>query len=153
MKHLLFIVVALAVGLAACQQHQSLTDAITQADAVVCSQTDSALAILATVDTFGAPERLKAHYVLLFEKASDKAYRTNTADSAISAAVRYYEGRGDTLEAQALYYKGVVQFNKQDYGYSLISLTQAHEAADRAKDIFYKAMSSRTLSDVYNVLL
>lgn len=139
--------------LSACIQRSEITDALLRADAVLCEHPDSALAILHATDTTGISDSQRAHFALLNAKASDKCYIDLTDVSSIARAADYYRGHGDSLEVQSAYYSGIVQHNADEYGRALISLMQAHEVADNIGDLFYRAMSSRALADVYSDLL
>lgn len=139
--------------LSACSHKGEITDALLRADAVLCEHPDSALAILHATDTTGISDSQRAHFALLNAKASDKSYIELTDVSSIARAADYYHDHGDSLEVQSAYYLGIVQHNADEYGRALISLMQAHEIAENVGELFYKAMSSRALADVYSDLL
>lgn len=136
-----------------CQNNQQVELALSSADKIVCADPDSALRILHEIDTANISDQQRAYLNLLETKASDKADLDPHDINPIDYAARVFKGRNDSIEAQALYYKGVVQYNNADYGRALVSLMQAHEVADQCGDLFYKAMSSRSMSDVYNAIV
>ncbi|MDE6264156.1 MAG: hypothetical protein K2M11_03330, partial [Paramuribaculum sp.] len=73
-------------------------------------------------------------------------------DSLISFAAEYYAGRGDSLEAQSLFYLGYYNAEKRISDNALVLFSQAYETALAAHDIFYAAMSAREMSIVYRRL-
>ncbi|MDE6263942.1 MAG: hypothetical protein K2M11_02240, partial [Paramuribaculum sp.] len=73
-------------------------------------------------------------------------------DSLISFAAEYYAGRGDSLEAQSLYYIGYFYSINHSEDTALVLLSRSHEAALAAHDIFYAAMSAREMWAVYRRL-
>ncbi|MDE6238949.1 MAG: hypothetical protein K2M54_03065 [Muribaculaceae bacterium] len=148
----LTIVFALMLPVA-CQCNRHIDAMLESADKIVCAYPDSALTLLHAADTVGISDEQRAYYYLLETKASDKAYLEPQDIAPIDYATRVFKGRNDSVEAQALYYRGLVQYNNSDYGRALVSLMQAHEIADNCGDLFYKAMSSRSISDVYNMVM
>ncbi len=155
MKYLSLIFIALTLVLlaASCGSDKRIDDALQSADRLIFVAPDSAVAALDGLDLSAASRAQRARRALLLTKAREKANIVTTDDSLIKIAADYYRGRGDSLEVQSLFYRGVILGYRGDYSESLISLM---EAADRAKaidDYFYLAMAYREQVAVYTKLL
>lgn len=153
MKQIFGILIFLSVLMVACDTESDTAVALKHADAIININPDSAISILQRLDTTGISNSLRSHYSLLITKAADKANLPLPDRNLIDNAVRFYRGHGDSLEAQVMYYKGVVEYDNRDYGRALVSFMQSHEIAELCCDLFYKAMSSRALADVYSSVL
>ena len=154
MKKLLSFILSLftLVAFWSCGGDRRVDAVLDDADTLMFSRPDSATAMLGGLDLGSASTFQRARHALLFTKACSKAYRPATDDSLISFAVDQFRGRGDSLETQALFYRGFVLNSRRDYSNALISLM---EAADRAADLgddFYRAMAYREQADVYSRL-
>ncbi len=155
MKKLLSVilfVIALA-AFVSCGNDRRVDAVLNDADTLMFSRPDSAVAMLDSLDLGMASRFQRARHALLLTKAREKAYRpTDRLDSLISLAVTEFRGRGDSLETQALFYRGVLLNNRRDYSAALISLMDAVDRAAETGDDFYRAMAYREQADVYSRL-
>ncbi len=155
MKKLLSVilfVIALA-AFVSCGNDRRVEAVLNDADTLMFSRPDSAVAMLDSLDLGMASRFQRARHALLLTKAREKAYRpTDRLDSLISLAVTEFRGRGDSLETQALFYRGVLLNNRRDYSAALISLMDAVDRAAETGDDFYRAMAYREQADVYSRL-
>ena len=142
----------LAAVFTACGGRRDVERRLDEADAVMNCAPDSALTLLEAMccDSLGGGQR--ARYALLLTKATDKCYKPVEDDSLISFAAEYYAGRGDSLEAQSLFYLGYYNAEKRISDKALVLFSRAYETALAAHDIFYAAMSAREMSRVYRRL-
>lgn len=67
---------------------------------------DSALKILDTINCEGLPSEQKLWHALLTAKAIDKNNLENERGVDLENVVKAYQGRGDSLETQCLFYYG-----------------------------------------------
>ncbi len=153
MKKFAVIIILSAIIFSACQHHRALSDAIAEADAVVCTDPDSALAILSRADTVGAPDRLRAHYILLLTKAASKSYKERPNNKEIEFAANYYSNRTDSLNTQSAYYYGVDLILQKSYNEAICVLHDGFENAVKSNDVFYQAMIARELAGIYHTIL
>ncbi|MDE6264029.1 MAG: hypothetical protein K2M11_02675, partial [Paramuribaculum sp.] len=152
MKMRILYVCLLAAVLTACGGRRDVERRLDEADAVMNCEPDSALTLLEAIcgDSLGGGQR--ARYALLRTKAEVKNYKPVEDDSLISFAAEYYAGRGDSLEAQSLFYLGYYNAEKRINDKALVLFSRAYETALAAHDIFYAAMSAREMSLVYGRL-
>lgn len=101
-----------------CHQNIELNERLlSQADSLMESRPDSALAILRTV---AKPHKLtgkeQADYCLLLTQAKYKNYRPFTSDSLLTIAINYYQSVDDKeLLGKAYYYKGCFYNEQKNY--------------------------------------
>lgn len=99
-----------------CRPDSKSAALLSQADSLMQTHPDSALALLHTIEH---PTRMnsadRAEYALLFTQANHKNYVVQTSDSLIQVAVDYYaDGDDKEREAKAYYYLGCVQEEMND---------------------------------------
>lgn len=141
-----------ALLLAACRHEPAEPlHALTAAEAVMEEHPDSALSILAGVDTATTSPADRALHALLQAEALDKCGIRIASDSVVAPAVAFYDTRRQPLRAaMALYYLGRARYNAQLYASSLIAMLSAHDAAKRAGSDFWIAMTARGISENFN---
>lgn len=112
---------------------------LAQADSLMEVRPDSAMAYLASLDSFvqGEPEYVRMYYVLQQIKAQDKCYIPHTSDSVILSLVRYYTEHGTPdQQMEAYHYLGSVYRDMGD-------APRAVEAYQKAADIGKESGSRR----------
>lgn len=155
----LLLSVALCVS---CGPDRRVDAVLSAADSLVFAAPDSAVALLESLDASRGSDDQTDRHALLLAKAREKAYVTvsdATPDSLLSRsiaslarAVRHFRGRGDSLEVQTLFYRGVLLGYRGDYSDALVSLMEAADRAADTDDHFYRAMASREQSAIYSSL-
>lgn len=123
-----------------------------EADKIADSNPVEALKVLESVNYEDLKGENLAWCALLMTKVQDKNYLYEDNDNLILKAKNYYEGKGDSLEVQSLYYTGYIQTMNEQYDKALISLTEAYEKAISTNDEFYAGMSARAISSIYGEL-
>lgn len=160
MKFLPLIIILLWAGLmASCGGDRRVDDVLTSADSLVFTAPDSAVRLLDSLTLGRASSAQLDRHALLTAKAREKAgiiVRDDTPDSmlsrsidALGVAADHFRGRGDSLEVQTLFYRGVLLGYRGDYSESLVSLMEAADRAADTGDNFYRAMSYREQATVY----
>ena len=125
--------------------------ALSNADEVMWTHPDSALAILESVDTLDLRTKsLRARYSLLYTMALDRNDIFSTDLKVITPAVRYYERRGtDDEKMKTFYYLGTVQHNAGDPQSAIASYIRAKEYSYTSNNLIFKGLISSTIADVY----
>ena len=132
-----FIVILLcALMLSSCAD-KKVSRALSQADELMWTKPDSALAVLESVDTtalYGKSQ--KARYSLLYSMALDRNYVETTDARIIMPAVKYYERHGSPDDRlKALFYFGRMQTNAGEYDKAVVTLSRALEYSDEVSDM------------------
>ncbi len=121
------------------------------AEEQMAERPDSSLTTLLTIK----PKRLcepenRARYALLLTQAQDKNYIDTTDDSLIGVAVDYYTRKEDNANLfLALYYKGRIHSNGEDYTNAMLAYTQAEELAEYSNDNYVKGLLYAHLGLLY----
>lgn len=125
-----------AMTLSSCV-NQEVTRALSQADELMWTKPDSALAVLESVDTTSMRTRSqKARYSLLYSMALDRNYADTTDTRIIMSAVKYYERHGSPDDRlKALFYFGRMQVNAGEYDKAVVTLSRALEYSDEVSDM------------------
>lgn len=89
-----------------CNDNSVARQQLADADSLIMVQPDSAVTLLASINTSRLNEHNQAYHALLLTKAMSKVPITTGSDSLIAIAADYFYGSGDSLEVQALYYQG-----------------------------------------------
>lgn len=149
--------------LGSCARDRAISDTLADADRLIFEAPDSAVAILDSIRLDNASDFQLARYSLLLAKAREKAgiVVTDTpADSVLSSSIEslsdaagQFRNRGDSLEAQTLFYRGVLLGYRGDYSEALISLMESADISKNTGDHFYLAMAYREQADIYSRLL
>lgn len=132
-----FIVILLcALMLSSCADKE-VTQALSQADELMWTKPDSALAVLESVDTTALYGKYqKARYSLLYSMALDRNYVETTDVRIIMPAVKYYERHGSPDDRlKALFYFGRMQVNAGEYDKAVVTLSRALEYSDEVSDM------------------
>lgn len=155
----LLLSVALCVS---CGSDRRIDAVLSAADSLVFAAPDSAVALLESLDVSrGSDDQIDRH-ALLLAKAREKAYVTvsdaapdsllSRSIASLDRAVRHFRGRGDSLEVQMLFYRGVLLGYRGDYSDALVSLMEAADRAADTDDHFYRAMAYSEQAEVYDWL-
>ncbi len=151
MKILIAIFLAFAV-LCSCSDNGHADPVLDRADTLMYAAPDSAVAMLDSLSGLRLSADRRARLALLLAKAHEKA-GTVAADSAslaaITAAADYYRGRGDSLDVQSQFYRGVLLGYRREWTAALLSLMEAADRASALGDNFYLAMAYREQADIY----
>lgn len=138
-----------AIFVAAACGRSNFEARVQQAEALMDSAPDSALAIAESLRPDSRAER--ARTALLLTKARYKAYVPLTDDSLIALAADFYAGHNDSLETQALFFLGETYRTLSNYGEAIIFAQEAEEIAHKCNDYFYEGQSQRLLADIYRL--
>lgn len=123
-----------------------------QANAIMKSQPDSALALLKQIDTVRlCSQKQKAEYALAYVAALDKNYIDTTNVALINPALKYYRRCG-TPEKKMMtyYYLSCLQRNARDYASACVSNILAWREAEKTEDLWAKGMICSALRHAYN---
>ena len=155
MRRFLRITVAITICrvvigvLASCETKfvKSLADIETYVE----SAPDSALASLAQIDTSTfSSEKQRALYNYLVSLARYKTYCNETDEAPISRSIDYFrKHRDETRIYKALYLKGYILLNAQDYNRAIETLSEAEKLAVAKNDLFFSGLSAREMSQVF----
>ena len=148
--------------MASCGGDRRVDTVLTSVDSLVFTAPDSAVRLLDSLTLDCASSAQLDRHALLTAKAREKAgiiVRDDTPDSmlsrsidALGVAADHFRGRGDSLEVQTLFYRGVLLGYRGDYSEALVSLMEAADRAAETGDNFYRAMSYREQVKVYTYL-
>ena len=134
--------------------NRDISRALSQSEDIMSSRPDSALAIIARIDTtklVGRPQR--ARYALLMSMALDKNYIDVANDSLASVAFNYYKIHGSSQSKMlSYYYLGVVRQNAGNFLQAAIDFDSALSLAKELEDYHYCGLSCRHLTtlNAYN---
>ncbi len=149
MKHLpgWIIPAALALLLSALTAgcvHFAAGHRLAEAEALIDSRPDSALAILRAIPRADLHGEHRARHALLSVKATDRMYIPHTSDSAALIALDYYGDRDAGLRTvEAHYYIGRVCYDLKDYPRALKGFHQALRSLEDTGDSSLPAMKLR----------
>lgn len=160
--HRLTLISLICLILGSCARDRAISDTLAHADRLIFEAPDSAVAILDSIRLDNASGFQLARHSLLLAKAREKAgiVVTDTpADSVLSSSIEslsdaawQFRNRGDSLEAQTLFYLGVLLGYRGDYSEALISLMESADISKNTGDHFYLAMAYREQADIYTDL-
>lgn len=135
MKNLWWFCLSSLLFLASCGwQERRIPVELARADSLMEVRPDSAMAYLASLDSFvqGEPEYVRMYYALQQIKAQDKCYIPHTSDSVILSLVRYYTDNGTPdQQMEAYHYLGSVY---RDMGDAPRAVEAYQKAADVGKE-------------------
>ena len=139
MRTLITLYIILVLLLTGSCQESSYTSQLHRAEELMEERPDSAWLILKQIPSNALQSaKSKAMYALLYTQAQHKNYIVETNDSLINQAVDYYEHcdnpHGKFL---SLFYKGIVQFNAQNFISAKRSLAEAEEISNTITDDYY----------------
>lgn len=140
MKNLWWFCLSSLLFLASCGwRERAIPVELARADSLMDVRPDSAMAYLASLDSFvqGEPEYVRMYYALQQIKAQDKCYIPHTSDSVILSLIRYYTDYGTPdQQMEAYHYLGSVYRDMGD-------APRAVEAYQKAADIGKESGSRR----------
>jgi hypothetical protein len=126
-------------------------DKLVEAESVMEEIPDSALHIIASVDTTDLRNRKDwAKYALLNVQARTKNNEIITSDSLISRAVTYYQEKGDSPDLmKSLFYNADILCNQKKFDRASYIATNSYDLALEFKDSYWIAKTAEQLSDIY----
>ena len=148
------IVIILALCLVSCSHHSKHWETLTQIEAFVEENPDSALSVLQCIevdDLSGSEE--KAKHALLLLMALDKNDVAETDFEIFHPAIDYYKNNGTPTEQMlTLFYQGQIHRINSQYAQALACFGEAIKIDENSKDIQTKARIYDAQGDVYRVL-
>lgn len=128
-----------------------MRDKLVEAESVMEEIPDSALHIIASVDTTDLRNRKDwAKYALLNVQARTKNNEIITSDSLISRAVTYYQEKGDSPDLmKSLFYNADILCNQKKFDRASYIATNSYDLALEFKDSYWIAKTAEQLSDIY----
>lgn len=147
MRHFCFYFVLVLLTIS-CTRKETVLRTMTDVESYVHEVPDSALAVLASLDTVGITSaKVDARYTLLSSIARYRLYIDENDDAALVRAADYFRAHNDDDRLmKALFLAGYIQFNKADYGKSILSLTEAEGISDELDDHFYGGLICRQMA-------
>lgn len=141
------ILFALLIALAAASCGRSDTSRrLDAASELMCDRPDSALSILAEIDTAKISERERARHAVLMSQACSKCGVDGLEDINTECAVKYFDSQLDSeYRPMAYYYRGLNRYKHGAYKESIKDLLEAYNNAEILKLTFWKAVSARAL--------
>lgn len=146
-----FIVILLcALMLSSCADKE-VSRALSQADDLMWTKPDSALAVLESVDTLDLKTKAqRAEFSLLYTMALDRNHFTIPNLHIIEPAERYYERYGSKdAKMKMFFYLGVAQYDTGDLESAIVSYIRAKEYSLYSDNLMFKGLISFVISDVY----
>lgn len=130
---------------------KEVRDKLVEAESVMEEIPDSALHIIASVDTTDLRNRKDwAKYALLNVQARTKNNEIITSDSLISRAVTYYQEKGDSPDLmKSLFYNADILCNQKKFDRASYIATNSYDLALEFKDSYWIAKTAEQLSDIY----
>ena len=150
MRHFCFYFVLVLLTIS-CTRKETVLRTMTDVESYVHEVPDSALAVLASLDTVGiSSAKVDARYTLLNSIARYRLYIDEDDDAALVRAADYFrEHHDDDRLMKALFLAGYIQFNKSDYGKAILSLTEAEIISDELENHFYGGLICRQMALVF----
>lgn len=144
-KYLIIILVAFA----ACtvdSRHRQLA----MADAVMESAPDSAMTILADVDTAALSQSDYAYYCLLYTQGQIKTWTVLQSDSLFHVAYDAFRDHSDSdLRRRAYFYNAQIEFNRGDLQPAMRDVLTAYEIAKAEHNDYWLAKSAEMIGDIF----
>lgn len=131
---------------------KEVRDKLVEAESVMEGIPDSALHIIASVDTTDLRNRKDwAKYALLNVQARTKNNEIITSDSLISRAVTYYQEKGDSPDLmKALFYYADVLYNQGRFTLSIHNSTNAYDLAKKYMDDYWIAKTAEQMAFIHS---
>lgn len=131
--------------------NKEVTRALSQADELMWTKPDGALAVLESVDTLDLKTKAqRAKFSLLYTMALDRNHTTIPSLHIIEPAVHYYERHGSKEDKMKMYfYLGVAQYDTGDPKSAIVSYIRAKEYSLYSDDLVFKGLISFVISDIY----
>ena len=141
----LLMILVLAAG---CSRQSVYNRVLSEADAMVEQDADSAHALLQTISDVmeHGDEPSQAHYLLLTAQTAYKRYQPVPADSLLSWTVDYYYQVSDRpRQCRALYYRAMPLYEQGQHDEALLLLKQGEELATGLHDVLYMSKYHESL--------
>ena len=150
----LLLYISVMAVLASCGDGGAARGVLSRADSLMEKHTDSAMALLRrdSVMLVHAPKPQRMAYILSNTEAEDKLYITNSSDSAMQLAVKYFDRHGTALQrTRAWYLLGRVYCDMLLYGNALTAFDAAIavQPDDDSTVCRYKARACSWAGSVY----
>lgn len=146
LKYLIILLLAFA-SCTADSRHPQLA----MADAVMESAPDSAMTILADVDTAALSQSDKAYYSLLYTQAQIKTWVDLDSDSLFRQAYEAFRDHDNAnLRMRAHFYNAQIAYNRGDMQSSMSDILPAYEIAKSEHDPYWTAKSAEIMGDIFS---
>lgn len=145
------LIIIIVFLISACQSPTEVEKKLNEAEALIMEFPDSSLVLLREISENELKnESEKAKYGLLLTMAEDKNWLDPKNDSIIDFAVAYYEKKRDKhYQILSNYYRGRVQYLRDELPKALISFYKSKEMAENEKDYFMAGLSCRGIAEIY----
>ncbi len=141
--------IILLVAFAACtvdSRHRQLA----MADAVMESAPDSAMTILADVDTASLSQSDYAYYCLLYTQGQIKTWTVLQSDSLFHVAYDAFRDHSDSdLRRRVYFYNAQIEFNRGDLQPAMRDVLTAYEIAKAEHNNYWLAKSAEMIGDIF----
>ena len=141
--------IILLVAFAACtvdRRHRQLA----MADAVMESAPDSAMTILADVDTASLSQSDYAYYCLLYTQGQIKTWTVLQSDSLFHVAYDAFRDHSDSdLRRRVYFYNAQIEFNRGDLQPAMRDVLTAYEIAKAEHNNYWLAKSAEMIGDIF----
>lgn len=141
--------IILLVAFAACtvdSRHRQLA----MADAVMESAPDSAMTILADVDTAALSQSDYAYYCLLYTQGQIKTWTVLQSDSLFHVAYDAFRDHSDSdLRRRTYFYNAQIEFNRGDLQPAMRDVLTAYEIAKAEHNNYWLAKSAEMIGDIF----
>ena len=138
MKRFLFFCI-FAVYTVSCVREGNILRKMKDVESYVHETPDSALSVLASLDTAGISwARVDAQYTLLNSIARYRLYIDENDDTALMRVADYFRlHHDDDRLMKALFLAGYIQYKQADYRTAILTLTEAEGRSDELENYFY----------------
>ncbi len=144
------IILAILVLCVACSDRVGNSELL-QADAIMESAPDSAMSILANVDTAALSQFDKAYYSLLYSQAQIKTWVILDSDSLFRTAYEAFRDHpDDDLRRRAYFYNAQIAFNRGDMQSAMSDVLTAYEIAKSEENDYWIAKSAEIIGDIFS---
>lgn len=141
--------IILLVAFAACtvdSRHRQLA----MADAVMESAPDSAMTILADVDTASLSQSDYAYYCLLYTQGQIKTWTVLQSDSLFHVAYDAFRDHSDSdLRRRVYFYNAQIEVNRCEYQSAMSDILTAYEIAKSEHNDYWLAKSAEMIGDIF----
>ena len=147
---IIFLTIVLSAIFVSCRQ--DIDNRLREVETVVDARPDSALNILARLDTNTLTTKKDRHiYDILLTEARYKSGINDTAVSQIAAAAKFFDKDIKSIyRLKAYYYNAILNGNGKKFGLALIELNEAGLTAEAIGDIKWKALVHRAQGDMFD---
>lgn len=146
-----FFPFAVLLCLISCAEDRHASMAFNQAESLLFTAPDSALALVRRIDGQTLSSRtLQARHALLMTIAQDKCYIDVAEDSTVRVAYDYYKKHGREWDRlMATYYLGVIQQNAKVYINAALAFREAEPLAEELEDYRQLSLIEQHLSNIF----